>query len=200
MIKEGGTTSEVAAGSRGALFIGHLSTVVRLGGKSMQRFAIAFAAILCLALATPVYADEPIVIKFSHVVSPDAPKGKAALAVQGAGREIHQRQSEGRSLSELFALQGQGGAGGVAARLGAAAGAVDLQIRPARRQGIRHFRSAVPDERRCACAPDDGEPDDGRAQQEARGQGRVTARLLGQRRPRLYREQAAASCRTISAA
>ncbi len=39
---------------------------------------IAFAA-TSLMLAGAAFAQQPIVIKFSHVVSPDAPKGKASL-------------------------------------------------------------------------------------------------------------------------
>ena len=119
------------------------------------------------------------------------PQGQGRAFVQATGRKIHRRQSHRRSLSELLALQGQGRARSPAAQLGASSGAVDLQIRSARRQGIRRLRSAVPDDRRRACAPDDGEPDDGRAQQEARSQGRQAAGLLGQRRARLYRQPAA---------
>ena len=63
--------------------------------------------------------------------------------VQGTRREIHQRQGEGRGLSELAIVQGQGRNGRVAARFGADAGALDRQIRPARRQGIRGARSAL---------------------------------------------------------
>ena len=41
-----------------------------------RRGALAAAA---LALASPLaFADGPIVIKFSHVVAPDTPKGKGA--------------------------------------------------------------------------------------------------------------------------
>src|SRR6516162_6009923 len=40
--------------------------------------AFAFAAALAFAAGGPALAD-PIIIKFSHVVSPDAPKGKASL-------------------------------------------------------------------------------------------------------------------------
>ena len=45
----------------------------------MRRFIMAAASIAVLALAGPASAaDSPIVIKFSHVVAPDTPKGKAA--------------------------------------------------------------------------------------------------------------------------
>ena len=42
----------------------------------MRRFLIATAAVAALALATPASAQAPIVLKFSHVVAPDTPKGK----------------------------------------------------------------------------------------------------------------------------
>ena len=45
----------------------------------MKRLAIALAAMFAVALGRPALADEPIIIKFSHVVAPDAPKGKAAI-------------------------------------------------------------------------------------------------------------------------
>ena len=38
---------------------------------------ITLAAILGLALSSATHAQAPIVIKFSHVVAADTPKGKA---------------------------------------------------------------------------------------------------------------------------
>ena len=43
----------------------------------MKRISILLG-LLCLGLAFVVQAEEPIVIKFSHVVAADTPKGKAA--------------------------------------------------------------------------------------------------------------------------
>ena len=43
----------------------------------MKRTSILLG-LLCLGLAFVVHAEEPIVIKFSHVVAADTPKGKAA--------------------------------------------------------------------------------------------------------------------------
>ena len=40
-------------------------------------FLLAAVALVCIFNA-PVFADAPIVIKFSHVVAKDTPKGKAA--------------------------------------------------------------------------------------------------------------------------
>ena len=64
----------------------------------MQRFAIAFAAIFALALAKPALADEPIIVKFSHVVTPDAPKGKAALLF----KELAEKYTDGRVKVEVY--------------------------------------------------------------------------------------------------
>src|ERR1700691_4619073 len=64
----------------------------------MQRPAIALAAILSLALAKPALADEPIVIKFSHVVTPDAPKGKAAVLF----KELAEKYTNGRVKVEIY--------------------------------------------------------------------------------------------------
>ena len=43
-------------------------------------------------------ADEPIVIKFSHVVSPDAPKGKAAMLF----KELAEKYTNGRVKVEVY--------------------------------------------------------------------------------------------------
>jgi C4-dicarboxylate-binding protein DctP len=64
----------------------------------MQRFAIALAAVFALALATPALADEPIIIKFSHVVAPDAPKGKAAVVF----KELAEKYTNGRVKVEIY--------------------------------------------------------------------------------------------------
>ena len=45
----------------------------------MRTFAIAASiAVLALGLAGPASAQSPIIIKFSHVVATDTPKGKGA--------------------------------------------------------------------------------------------------------------------------
>src|SRR6202044_2591994 len=64
----------------------------------MQRFAIALAAILSLALAKPALADEPIIIKFSHVVTPDAPKGKAAVLF----KQLAEKYTDGKVKVEVY--------------------------------------------------------------------------------------------------
>jgi C4-dicarboxylate-binding protein DctP len=64
----------------------------------MKRFAIALAAVLAVALGGSARADELIVVKFSHVVSPDAPKGKAALLF----KELAEKYTDGRVKVEVY--------------------------------------------------------------------------------------------------
>ncbi len=64
----------------------------------MKRFAIALAVVLAFALAGPAWAEGPIVIKFSHVVSPDAPKGKAALLF----KQLAEKYTDGRVKVEVY--------------------------------------------------------------------------------------------------
>ncbi len=67
----------------------------------MKRFAFALAATfitaLFLALAGPALAD-PIIIKFSHVVTPDAPKGKAALLF----KQLAEKYTDGKVTVEVY--------------------------------------------------------------------------------------------------
>ena len=44
----------------------------------MRKLILAAASVAALALVGPASAQSPIVIKFSHVVASDTPKGKAA--------------------------------------------------------------------------------------------------------------------------
>jgi C4-dicarboxylate-binding protein DctP len=64
----------------------------------MQRIALALAAILVLALGAPVRAQSPIIIKFSHVVAPDAPKGKAANFF----KELAEKYTDGKVKVEIY--------------------------------------------------------------------------------------------------
>ena len=57
--------------------------------------ATAFAAIQLPAAAL---AQQPIIIKFSHVVSPDAPKGKAAIFF----KEIAEKYTNGKVKVEVY--------------------------------------------------------------------------------------------------
>ena len=64
----------------------------------MQRLAIAFVAVAAIALGRPALAEEPIVIKFSHVVAPDAPKGKAANFF----KELAEKYTNGKVKVEVY--------------------------------------------------------------------------------------------------
>ena len=80
----------------------------------MRKFAIAASiAALALGLAGPAAAD-PIILKFSHVVATDTPKGKAAekfkeLAEQYTGGkvkvEVYPNSTLYKDKEELEALQ-----------------------------------------------------------------------------------------------
>src|SRR5215813_14440869 len=80
----------------------------------MNKWISASAAVLSLALAGPAVAQQPIVIKFSHVVAPDTPKGKGAtkfaeLAEKYTGGkvkvEVYANSSLYKDKEELEALQ-----------------------------------------------------------------------------------------------
>ena len=64
----------------------------------MKRLAVALAVALSLSSVRAARADEPIVLKFSHVVAPDAPKGKAALYF----KELAEKYTGGRVKVEVF--------------------------------------------------------------------------------------------------
>ena len=83
-------------------------------------FRITRRAALGLAAAVPVFGlgraafADPLVIKFSHVVSPDAPKGKAALLFKQLAEkytdskvtvEVYPNSSLYKDKEELEALQ-----------------------------------------------------------------------------------------------
>ena len=64
----------------------------------MKRLAAALAVMLFLVSVSAARADEPIVLKFSHVVAPDAPKGKAALFF----KELAEKYTNGRVKVEVY--------------------------------------------------------------------------------------------------
>src|SRR3954466_2602095 len=63
----------------------------------MKRIALAAAA-ATLALAFTVQAQQPIVIKFSHVVAENTPKGKGALKF----KELAEAGTKGRVKVEVY--------------------------------------------------------------------------------------------------
>jgi C4-dicarboxylate-binding protein DctP len=62
------------------------------------RLALAFAAAFAVSLVGPAQAQQPIVIKFSHVVALDTPKGKAAEFFKKAAEE----RTKGRVKVEVY--------------------------------------------------------------------------------------------------
>src|ERR1700746_3676719 len=71
---------------------------VRAGGK-MRQLILAVASIAALALVgSPASADGPIVIKFSHVVAANTPKGKAAEKF----KELAEKYTNGKVKVEIY--------------------------------------------------------------------------------------------------
>src|SRR5258707_10538576 len=64
----------------------------------MKKIAVMLGAALSLALATPALAQSPIVIKFSHVVTPNTPKGKGSLKFQ----ELAEKYTNGKVKVEVY--------------------------------------------------------------------------------------------------
>jgi len=64
----------------------------------MKRIAVALGAALALVLAGPALAQAPIVVKFSHVVAPDTPKGKGSLKF----KELAEKYTNGRVVVEVY--------------------------------------------------------------------------------------------------
>jgi C4-dicarboxylate-binding protein DctP len=64
----------------------------------MKKLTIIFGAAVALALAAPAQAQSPIVIKFSHVVAPNTPKGKGSLKFQ----ELAEKYTNGKVKVEVY--------------------------------------------------------------------------------------------------
>jgi C4-dicarboxylate-binding protein DctP len=64
----------------------------------MHRIAIVLGTALALAAAQPALAQSPIVIKFSHVVAPDTPKGKGSLKF----KELVEKYTNGKVVVEVY--------------------------------------------------------------------------------------------------
>src|SRR5271166_6362350 len=68
----------------------------------MRRYLLAavaaIAAFAATHLPTGAFAQQPIIIKFSHVVSPDAPKGKAAVFF----KELAEKYTNGKVKVEVY--------------------------------------------------------------------------------------------------
>ena len=64
----------------------------------MHKLILAAASIVALTLAGPASAQAPIVIKFSHVVASDTPKGKAAEKF----KELAEKYTAGKVKVEIY--------------------------------------------------------------------------------------------------
>jgi C4-dicarboxylate-binding protein DctP len=80
----------------------------------MRRLLVTLVAVIVFALPGAAMAQSPIIIKFSHVVSPDAPKGKAAMVFKDLAEkytngkvkvEVYPNSSLYKDKEELEALQ-----------------------------------------------------------------------------------------------
>src|SRR3954467_15044847 len=69
-----------------------------MGENAMRKTAMILGAALSLALAAPALAQSPIVIKFSHVVAPNTPKGKGSLKFQ----ELAEKYTNGKVKVEVY--------------------------------------------------------------------------------------------------
>src|SRR5437763_6845246 len=66
--------------------------------NAMKKIAVILGAALSVALAGPALAQSPIVIKFSHVVAPNTPKGKGSLKFQ----ELAEKYTNGKVVVEVY--------------------------------------------------------------------------------------------------
>ena len=64
----------------------------------MKKLAMLFGAAVSLALAGPALAQSPIVIKFSHVVAPNTPKGKGSEKF----KELAEKYTSGKVKVEVY--------------------------------------------------------------------------------------------------
>jgi len=64
----------------------------------MRKLILAVASIAALAVAGPASAQSPIVVKFSHVVASDTPKGKAADKF----KELAEKYTNGKVKVEVY--------------------------------------------------------------------------------------------------
>jgi C4-dicarboxylate-binding protein DctP len=67
-------------------------------GGNMRKLILAAASVAVLALVGPASAQSPIVLKFSHVVASDTPKGKAAEKF----KELAEKYTDGKVKVEIY--------------------------------------------------------------------------------------------------
>src|SRR5262244_2806103 len=71
---------------------------IRRRKTAMLKWLLAAAAAAVIMAPGAGMAQQPIIIKFSHVVSPDAPKGKAALLF----KELAEKYTNGKVKVEVY--------------------------------------------------------------------------------------------------
>ena len=64
----------------------------------MRKLVLAAASIAALTLIGPASAQSPVIIKFSHVVASDTPKGKAAEKL----KELAEKYTDGKVKVEIY--------------------------------------------------------------------------------------------------
>jgi C4-dicarboxylate-binding protein DctP len=67
-------------------------------GGNMRRLILAAASVAALALAGPASAQSPIILKFSHVVASNTPKGAAAEKF----KELAEKYTDGKVKVEIY--------------------------------------------------------------------------------------------------
>src|SRR4051812_1109348 len=67
-------------------------------GGNMRKFILAAASVAALVLTGPASAQAPIVIKFSHVVASNTPKGAAAEKF----KELAEKYTAGKVKVEIY--------------------------------------------------------------------------------------------------
>src|SRR4051794_8822135 len=71
---------------------------LRPGGKFMRKLVFAAVAAAVFIAPAAVTAQSPIIIKFSHVVANDTPKGKGALKF----KELAEKYTDGKVKVEVY--------------------------------------------------------------------------------------------------
>jgi C4-dicarboxylate-binding protein DctP len=69
-----------------------------ISGGNMKKFILAAASVAAFALVGPATAQSPIVIKFSHVVAPNTPKGQGADKF----KELAEKYTNGKVKVEVY--------------------------------------------------------------------------------------------------
>jgi len=67
-------------------------------GAAVLKWGKLLGVLIALLFAVGAAAQEPVIIKFSHVLSPDSPKGRAALRF----KELAESRSEGRVVVQVY--------------------------------------------------------------------------------------------------